>query len=108
MAKSKAKQRNVSPQLVVRISEELDQALREAANGLELDLSALVRLMLVEHVAEYVERGVAAAERLRRAREKRAAEKPVPAASTLAEGVRNIEFGTDAGSPSDGGTRGDG
>jgi hypothetical protein len=106
MAKTKGRQRKVSPQLVVRISEELDRSLREAANGLELDLSALVRLMLVEHVAEYVERGVAAGERLRRAREKRFEEKPTAAAQGLTEVQRNVDFGPDESPPRNGGKAG--
>jgi hypothetical protein len=105
MAKRKGRSRNVSPQLVVRISEDLDQSLREAASGLELDLSALVRLILVEHVAEYVERGVAAEERLRHAREKRGADKVVTGAVPLPpanEHERSLVFGPDRDRPDEG------
>jgi hypothetical protein len=59
MAKKRSDaRRKVPPQLVVRISEDLDQNLRKAADGLGLDLSGLVRMVLTEHVAEYVRRGI--------------------------------------------------
>ncbi len=61
MAKKKPGQQRKAPlQLVVRVSHELDQTLRKAADGLEIDLSALVRMILVEHVGEYIRRGTAA------------------------------------------------
>lgn len=59
MAKKKvAPVRKAPPQLVVRISEDLDRNLRKAADGLELDLSGVVRMILSEHVAEYIRRGI--------------------------------------------------
>src|SRR5262249_10343264 len=41
----------------VRIPEGLHERLAEAARLLALDLSSLVRVILVEHVSEYLERG---------------------------------------------------
>ena len=59
-AKLGMKRTTKTPQLVVRVSGELDGHLRAAAQGLGLDLSGLVRMMLTEHVAAYIERGLAA------------------------------------------------
>ena len=105
MGKKAGRRRTVRPQLVVRISEDLDQSLREAADGLELDLSGLVRMILAEHVGAYVERGVAAGERLRHAREKRGADKPGPAPvpqPPREEFERNLDLGSNSDRPGDG------
>jgi len=62
-----------SPQLVVRIPDLLEKDLLSAADGLGVDLSNLVRMILTEHVGEYSERG-------RIARERRKSPPPKPTA----------------------------
>jgi hypothetical protein len=53
-------------QVVFRVPRALHDALQAAAAGLGLDLSNLLRMMVAEHVAEYVERGSRAAAALGR------------------------------------------
>lgn len=57
-----------SPQLVVRLSAQLDKDLRAAAGGLDLDVSNMVRMLLTEHLGDYIRRGVRARKELREAR----------------------------------------
>ncbi len=95
-----------APQLVVRVSRELDGDLRAAAAALDIDVSNLVRMVLTEHLGEYIERGVLARKKLREARAKLAgpgAGVPAPAEATsnrpaLPKGPfkRAIDFGPDA------------
>ena len=59
-----------APQLVVRVSRELDGDLRAAA-ALDIDVSNLVRMVLAEHLGGYIERGVLARKKLREARQAR-------------------------------------
>jgi hypothetical protein len=51
-------------QVVFRLPQNLHDALQAAAAGLGLDLSNLLRMMIAEHVPEYVERGRRAASAL--------------------------------------------
>ena len=53
-------------QVVFRVPRGFHDALQAAAAGLGLDLSNLLRMMVAEHVAEYVERGSRAAAALGR------------------------------------------
>lgn len=58
---------NIGPktmQLVVRVSDQLNVDLRTASEGLGVDVSNLVRMILTEHVSEYLERGSRAKKRL--------------------------------------------
>jgi hypothetical protein len=55
-------------QIVFRLPQDLHDALLTAAAGLGLDLSNLLRMMIAEHVAEYIERGRRAAAALEHAR----------------------------------------
>jgi len=55
-------------QIVFRITRDLHDALLTAAAGLGLDLSNLLRMMVAEHVAEYIDRGKRAAVALEQAR----------------------------------------
>jgi hypothetical protein len=48
-------------QVVFRLPQNLHDALQLAAAGLGLDLSNLLRMMIAEHVPEYIERGRRAA-----------------------------------------------
>jgi hypothetical protein len=66
-------------QVVFRVPQSLHEAVQAAAQGLGLDLSNLLRMVLSEHVAEYIERGKRAAAALEQAR---AAAQPAPAGST--------------------------
>ena len=62
-------------QIVFRITRDLHDALLTAAAGLGLDTSNLLRMMVAEHVAAYIERGKRAAVALEQAR---AAEQQAP------------------------------
>jgi hypothetical protein len=66
-------------QVVFRVPQSLHDAVQAAAQGLGLDLSNLLRMMLAEHVAEYIERGKRAAAALEQAR---AEAQPAPAGAT--------------------------
>jgi hypothetical protein len=55
-------------QIVFRVPQDLYQALQAAAAGLAVDLSNLLRMLVREHVAEYVARGQRAAAALEQAR----------------------------------------
>ena len=55
-------------QIVFRITRDLHDALLTAAAGLGLDLSNLLRMMVAEHVAEYIDRAKRAAVGLAQAR----------------------------------------
>jgi hypothetical protein len=55
-------------QVVFRVPQDLHDALTTAAAGLSVDLSNLLRMMIAEHVAEYIERGRRAAAALGQAR----------------------------------------
>ena len=55
-------------QIVFRITRDLHDALLTAAAGLGLDTSNLLRMMVAEHVAAYIERGKRAAVALEQAR----------------------------------------
>src|SRR5262249_14222892 len=55
-------------QIVFRITRDLHAALLTAAAGLGLDTSNLLRMMVAEHVAAYIERGKRAAVALEQAR----------------------------------------
>src|SRR5262249_53758208 len=55
-------------QVVFRITRDLHDALLTAAAGLGLDTSNLLRMMVAEHVAAYIERGKRAAVALEQAR----------------------------------------
>src|SRR5262249_20289622 len=55
-------------QIVFRITRDLHDALLTASAGLGLDLSNLLRMMVAEHVAEYIDRGKRAAVALEQAR----------------------------------------
>jgi hypothetical protein len=55
-------------QVVFRVPQVLHDALTTAAAGLSVDLSNLLRMMIAEHVAEYIERGRRAAAALGQAR----------------------------------------
>jgi hypothetical protein len=55
-------------QIVFRVPKELHNALQTAGAGLGLDLSNLLRMLIAEHVAEYIERGRRAAAALEQAR----------------------------------------
>jgi len=55
-------------QVVFRLPRDLHDALQTAATGLGLDLSNLLRMMIAEHVPEYIERGRRAAVALGQAR----------------------------------------
>ena len=57
-------------QLVVRLNPQLDADVRAAAGGLGIDVSNLVRMVLTEHIAEYIGRGLSARKRVTVAREK--------------------------------------
>lgn len=57
-------------QLVVRLNPQLDADVRAAAGGLGIDVSNLVRMVLTEHIAEYIGRGLSARKRTTVAREK--------------------------------------
>ena len=56
--------------LIVRIAVRLDDDLRLAAQGLGVDVSNLVRMVLIEHVPTYIERGLDARRRAESARGK--------------------------------------
>jgi hypothetical protein len=68
MPKKKQPSEVPSLQVVFRVPQELRDALQAAAAGLDIDLSNLLRMMLREHVAEYIERGKRAAAALEQAR----------------------------------------
>lgn len=70
--KKSSKAMHQSIQLVVRVPEVLERDLMLAAEGLGLDQSNLVRMILTEHVAEYIERGQGALVRTKAARKKKA------------------------------------
>jgi len=55
-------------QVVFRIPADLHDALQTAATGLGIDLSNLLRMMIAEHVPEYIARGRKAASALEQAR----------------------------------------
>ena len=57
-------------QLVVRLNVQLDADVRAAAEGLGIDVSNLVRMVLTEHIAEYIGRGLSARKRVGVAGEK--------------------------------------
>ncbi len=82
-------ERTSQPQLVVRIPDQLDETLRQIVDLLGVDLSGLVRMILTEHAAEYVERGLAARNRLRAAKEKLAGTHD---RSGPVEGERNLQI----------------
>ncbi|MFO0798287.1 MAG: hypothetical protein U0804_12490 [Gemmataceae bacterium] len=63
--------------LIVRVHEQVDLDLRTAAEGLGVDVSNLVRMIFVERLPEYIERGLDARRRAEAARAK--AERPGPA-----------------------------
>src|SRR5262245_12740899 len=67
MPKKKRLDEDQAVQVVFRVPRVLHDALQAAAAGLGLDLSNLLRMMVAEHVAEYVERGSRAAAALGRA-----------------------------------------
>jgi len=79
------------PQLVVRIPEQLDETLRQVVDLLGIDMSGLVRMILTEHAAEYVERGLAARDRLRAAKEKLAGP-TVPTGQRVIQHERRIDL----------------
>jgi len=54
--------------LIVRLTEQLHADLRIGADGLGMDVSNLVRMILVEHVPTYIERGRDARRRAESAR----------------------------------------
>src|SRR3954470_18558403 len=66
----KKKQPDAVPaaQVVFRLPQKLHDALQVAAAGLGLDLSNLLRMMIAEHVPEYIERGHRAATALEQTR----------------------------------------
>ena len=72
-------------QVVFRVPRGFHDALQAAAAGLGLDLSNLLRMMVAEHVAEYVERGRRAAAALGEAR--RSAQPAAPAEEQAREGA---------------------
>ena len=78
-------------QVVFRVPRALHDALQAAAAGLGLDLSNLLRMMVAEHVAEYVERGRRAAAALGEAR--RSAQPAAPAEEQAREGA-SVSRGT--------------
>jgi hypothetical protein len=55
-------------QIVFRVPREQHDALQTAAAGLSLDMSSLLRMMIAEHVAEYVDRATRATAALGQAR----------------------------------------
>jgi hypothetical protein len=68
MPKKKIQPEQPSVQIVFRVPADLHEALQTAATSLTLDMSNLLRLMITEHVAEYIKRGEQAADDLRNAR----------------------------------------
>jgi hypothetical protein len=68
MPKKKQAQEIASEQVVFRLGQPLRAAVLMAAQGLGLDLSNLLRMMIAEHVAEYIGRGKRAAAALEQAR----------------------------------------
>jgi antitoxin component of RelBE/YafQ-DinJ toxin-antitoxin module len=58
--------------LLVRVNERIDQDLHIAAEGLGIDISNLVRMVLIEQLPTYIERGIDARKRAEAAREKAA------------------------------------
>ena len=68
MPKKKRLDEDQAVQVVFRVPRGFHDALQAAAAGLGLDLSNLLRMMVAEHVAEYVERGRRAAAALEEAR----------------------------------------
>jgi hypothetical protein len=68
MPKKKQAQEIASEQIVFRLAQPLYEAVLLAAQGLGLDLSNLLRMLIAEHVAEYIERGKRAAAALEQAR----------------------------------------
>jgi hypothetical protein len=71
--------------LIIRLSEQMDEDLRTTAAGLGIDVSNLVRMIFVEQLPTYIERGLDARRRAKSARAKvgepEAATKPVPSES---------------------------
>jgi hypothetical protein len=55
-------------QVVFRMPKDLHTAVQTAAAGLGLDLSNLLRMMIAEHIPEYIDRGRRAAAALEQAR----------------------------------------
>jgi len=82
-------------QIVFRISRDQHAALQAAAAGLGLDLSNLLRMMILEHVPEYVERGKRAAALLEQARhsaQATTASRDIPLTDTSRRQTRSIEI----------------
>ena len=63
MPKKKGSTAVPAMQVVFRIPADLHDALQTAASGLGIDLSNLLRMMIAEHVPEYIGRGRRAANR---------------------------------------------
>ena len=82
-------------QLVVRLNPQLDADVRAAAGGLGIDVSNLVRMVLTEHIAEYIGRGLSARKRATVAREN------VPSPSEPDAAAPPVRF-LDIGSSDDG------
>ena len=85
MPKKKRLDEDQAVQVVFRVPRGFHDALQAAAAGLGLDLSNLLRMMVAEHVAEYVERGRRAAAALGEAR--RSAQPAAPAEEQAREGA---------------------
>jgi hypothetical protein len=82
-------------QIVFRISRDQRAAVQAAATGLGLDLSNLLRMMIFENVAEYIERGKKAAALLEQARQASQAtttRRDVPL-NTSRRQTRSVEIG---------------
>jgi hypothetical protein len=74
--------------LIVRISQQQDEDLRIAAEVLGLDVSNLVRVLLTEHLPDYMARGKDAANRAAAARVKAATSKTTKAKKGAPPGTK--------------------
>jgi len=98
--KTVGKASRTSPQLVVRLSDQQDEDLKAAAEGLDLDVSNLVRMILTEHLSEYIHRGLKAKKKLREARAELESSTTDATESDESEGGATASASDPQGSPS--------